>query len=634
MWSSKHHIDIALVFYKPCRKGVLARFMRIFGLIDRESSTLTAPNKAKYCCGLWSARVTAASRIILREFTTCSSLKHTEPGLSFGNIQHHTSSRYEESLLFALMESPFKEKLGTSYVPSVSEIDEIKSYISSSLKVQLEITEAEISRTQLILDKLNLQRTSLLESVQAHQCLISPTRRLPSDIIQEIFLQCLPTTHNAVMSRKEAPIILGHICSAWREIAHNTPRLWSSIHISIPVHNNDPENSMYKFSIRRYDAVKEWLDKSGACPLSISVMTPFYHTDTGILPFEDLLIPLAKRWERLKITTDRAMMGKIAMSVLDDLHNLTHLDIAIFDPQPHNYGDVEVVYPQIDNLFRAPNLRGLTVRSGIHHILQLPVPWVQLTELNIEYYWSLGPAQMLNILRLTQNLIKFSCTLVDGEVVTDGHGPVSLPHLENFSIQETPSINLNLTMLLRKLNFPSLKHLEYVSCQAMNTLDEFCVLELISAEHIANYVETIQIRDKILTLEQFRSLLMGLLGSEDTLDGAFISLITPTIEQPQCLCSSLEIFESVDSFTEGDIRDVMLARTVGGFSGISPLRRVRASFLHEDRGRIVEDLALLRERGMDIKLVYEKPDEGRYFYEQNPRNGLSNYPTWFEQVLE
>ncbi|KAF8157425.1 hypothetical protein K438DRAFT_1462216, partial [Mycena galopus ATCC 62051] len=73
---------------------------------------------------------------------------------------------------------------------------------------------------------LSAQRDQLREYVAAHESLLSPARRLPEDILQHIFLTCLPTHRNAVMSANEAPLLLGHICSGWRSIALSTPMLW------------------------------------------------------------------------------------------------------------------------------------------------------------------------------------------------------------------------------------------------------------------------------------------------------------------------------------------------------------------------------------------------------------------------
>ncbi|KAF8988461.1 hypothetical protein BDQ17DRAFT_1257655, partial [Cyathus striatus] len=53
--------------------------------------------------------------------------------------------------------------------------------------------------------------------------LISPVWRLSHNILEEIFLACLPTDCNPCMSATEAPMLLTQVCSSWRSIAHLTP---------------------------------------------------------------------------------------------------------------------------------------------------------------------------------------------------------------------------------------------------------------------------------------------------------------------------------------------------------------------------------------------------------------------------
>ncbi|KAF8148563.1 hypothetical protein K438DRAFT_1535720, partial [Mycena galopus ATCC 62051] len=62
--------------------------------------------------------------------------------------------------------------------------------------------------------------------IDYHRALVSQPRHLPQEVIEQIFLACLPTHHKAVMSVAEAPLLLGHICSAWRSIAFAMPELF------------------------------------------------------------------------------------------------------------------------------------------------------------------------------------------------------------------------------------------------------------------------------------------------------------------------------------------------------------------------------------------------------------------------
>ncbi|KAJ7737406.1 hypothetical protein DFH07DRAFT_753030, partial [Mycena maculata] len=96
---------------------------------------------------------------------------------------------------------------------------------------------------------------------------------LPLDIIQEmIFMACIPMHRNCVMSAKEAPVLLGRICShSWRAISLSTPRLWSRLHIVEPtlIHEGMVSAAQEKLA-HRLETTKTWLERSGQCPLSIS----------------------------------------------------------------------------------------------------------------------------------------------------------------------------------------------------------------------------------------------------------------------------------------------------------------------------------------------------------------------------
>ncbi|KAF8177075.1 hypothetical protein K438DRAFT_1522243, partial [Mycena galopus ATCC 62051] len=54
---------------------------------------------------------------------------------------------------------------------------------------------------------------------------------LPPDIIQEIFIACLPTHRNCAVSATEAPALLGRIRGAWRAISLSTPQLWARLRV-------------------------------------------------------------------------------------------------------------------------------------------------------------------------------------------------------------------------------------------------------------------------------------------------------------------------------------------------------------------------------------------------------------------
>ncbi|KAJ7050009.1 hypothetical protein C8F01DRAFT_1180448 [Mycena amicta] len=141
------------------------------------------------------------------------------------------------------MVSMFRDRLHTNYVPTDSEMEAISADVASHL---LELKDIEQR-----IDALSARRAELQQYVDAHKALISIPRRLPRDIIAEVFLACLP-----------APLVLSHICSVWRKIALTAPRLWASLHVPLQFIAAD---------VDRTPILEEWLKRSGACPLSLSI---------------------------------------------------------------------------------------------------------------------------------------------------------------------------------------------------------------------------------------------------------------------------------------------------------------------------------------------------------------------------
>ncbi|KAJ7753313.1 hypothetical protein DFH07DRAFT_511142 [Mycena maculata] len=128
------------------------------------------------------------------------------------------------------MASPFASRLGTNYCPTDGKMVEIEALlIGPSLRMKR--LDDEIAEIQKALTKLTEERDSLGAYIGAHKALVSPVRRLPRDMIQDIFMACLPTHR---MSAREAPVLLGRIYSSWRVISLSTPGLWVSLRIAVP----------------------------------------------------------------------------------------------------------------------------------------------------------------------------------------------------------------------------------------------------------------------------------------------------------------------------------------------------------------------------------------------------------------
>ncbi|KAJ7654328.1 hypothetical protein B0H17DRAFT_864853, partial [Mycena rosella] len=123
----------------------------------------------------------------------------------------------------------YKDVLRTNFAPSDQGCRHIRDLVVAPAK-ELEKTTAEILRLKAMLAPLIRKRDELTEFIDSHLALVSPARRLPDDIIREIFTATLPSDHQPKMTSRESPLLISRICSGWRSLALSMPRLWASLH--------------------------------------------------------------------------------------------------------------------------------------------------------------------------------------------------------------------------------------------------------------------------------------------------------------------------------------------------------------------------------------------------------------------
>ncbi|KAF7364846.1 hypothetical protein MVEN_00354900 [Mycena venus] len=274
--------------------------------------------------------------------------------------------------------SPFADKLGTNYVPSDSEILEIRALIRDPAE-ELGRIEAQIDGMELAIGQLKAKRASLKTAIDAHRALISPMRHVPLDVLQEIFFSCLSSEHYALMDPAEAPLLLGRICRHWRRVAYSTPMLWSSIHIPSP----DLHHHSVNLLLRMERIVEAWLERSAACPLSVSVsdLNVPVESNTEIHPLVFQLLYVAHRLHRLALSGDARLfrpllrLGPEALPLLESIRIQTN-GIAMFDDHYNATSALQI--PTMVDV-------SLCISDPIDP-LSLPLRWSQLTALSLQCY--------------------------------------------------------------------------------------------------------------------------------------------------------------------------------------------------------------------------------------------------------
>ncbi|KAJ7768593.1 hypothetical protein DFH07DRAFT_708786, partial [Mycena maculata] len=227
------------------------------------------------------------------------------------------------------MDSLFASKLGTNYCAGDEESIQIETFLIGP-SLRLKRLNDEIAEMQKALDKLTEKRDTLRGFVQAHVALVSSVRCVPLDILKAIFMACLPTHHNCLMSAREPPVLLGRIltvCSSWRIITLSTPGLWASLHVAVPMNRS---KGGLKECEQRLEVPRTWLQRSGQHLLSISLQSPRnIPTDTPFSTpaFLRTVLSFASRWQHIRLVIPGQLSETLEQLTAGDVHMLRSLTV-------------------------------------------------------------------------------------------------------------------------------------------------------------------------------------------------------------------------------------------------------------------------------------------------------------------
>lgn len=281
----------------------------------------------------------------------------------------------------------------------------------------------------------------LANFVRTHKAILSPSRRLPPELIVEIFRHYIENTLDySDLSEYTLPWALTHVCRRWRQIAVNTPTLWKSLPPLRLV--GGMQNTELKRHIARISTL---LERSSKEPISFFLskkVTP--QLDDAILL---LLFEHSERWERISLDISEDVCAHFAR-VKGRLSSLSSLTLRI-------HGESR---PYVDMFTVAPKLRDLNLASDSWSgVFQLP--WSQLTNFthettNFESLTTVLSSSAAGHLRS----LKF---IANQTWIIAGHppnvNPTTLPVLKSLYLQ-TPK-RTDLRTLLNRFTAPALQDL-------------------------------------------------------------------------------------------------------------------------------------------------------------------------------
>ncbi|KAJ7506749.1 hypothetical protein B0H11DRAFT_1850270 [Mycena galericulata] len=527
-----------------------------------------------------------------------------------------------------LSTSRFADRLNTNYTPSESEVAEIRALLVEPLNALIQLS-AEISEREVAIGDLKARFESLMNQVDLHKALMSPVRRIPQEILQEIFIACLPT-HNALVDSREAPQILGRICSYWRTVAYSTPELWSSIHIA-PMTERFSGYVTQRSRLKFVELVATWLDRSAPLPLSISYSLQATWTSLGSEPegigLVNQLYRVCRRIRHLEVS-GQMLTSEIQPLLTLDAESLPLLEsVKIRSPQGlhpstlASWSDIKIIH--------IPHLLRLSLYFEINPV-ENALPWAHLTELNIVgAYSGLTRNGALQVLRRCPNLERCRLNIITGPSLVI-EPAITLSRLTAFILGGIDDFD----EFIACLSLPTLRYL-YVGKLDRHTRP--CLRMPVPTSHPGSLTVDIAfsfqstlppILLRFLPLVPAVSQLRvwdpkpakeGQFRMADLLDDAFLARFTSSSDGAHgILCpalTSLEISKEFAGFSDLRVLDFIRKKAAAGL----PMRRVDIRFgFRLAESNILPDLQPFVRRGLRVTLAYPQIPKWQY----NSRAGL------------
>ncbi|KAI4521781.1 hypothetical protein K525DRAFT_200365 [Schizophyllum commune Loenen D] len=339
----------------------------------------------------------------------------------------------------------------SAYVPKGQEASIIKEKSQTLLGLRREL-DIKLQGSQNLLsvysELLGRQR-ALDAQIALHDALLAPCRKLPSELLSEIFLLALPDSWDDAAAGLRR-LNVAHVCLSWRRIALSTSRIWTTLRFF----------SGYNDLAKHAAAVTAEMRKAGNVPLDLTVdgLLPEMWIFRNCMVAEDfwgddaweILCSAAQQWRQVTLRA----VPRPAYDIL--IHRefpiLSSLSLAL---APNRSSPVEVPLHAFQH---APTITSLSIQYYTSPVeLVMPSSW-KITELIITcgecgtggiFTPPLAPS--LGVIQAcSQTLRKCIITANEAGPSNAHHTRISLPVLEELRL------NGSALTLCRFVNAPKL----------------------------------------------------------------------------------------------------------------------------------------------------------------------------------
>ncbi|KAJ7654611.1 hypothetical protein DFH06DRAFT_1202886 [Mycena polygramma] len=486
--------------------------------------------------------------------------------------------------------SRYHTLLHSNEPPEGSDFALIHSVISET-EEHLACLDQDVARLRKTLKQLKEARVSLSSYRKRNMAILSPLRRMPAEVLGEIFSWTLPAVGEELRDRMKldvgaSPWVLTHINSRWRAVALSNPSVWSLIMITYS--EEYAAASAYPLSL-----IEAQLQRSQTQMLKVHFYGS-HDADFGPqIQMFDLLSKHSWRWEELSLGITVDLVPSLP-ALRDRMPSLRRLWI--------QWNEKELTrVDSIDGFQTAPCLLDAGVFSE-YRFIPCALPVHQLTRYELDCSWQTHRA----ILKQATNLVEARIEIdFDDEPWPDSDQHIELPHLRRLYVSDAEVFAYLKIPVLEELSLwvgpdtSDLVHLNSFVDRSACALRYLCLTGVLDAHSTIHMLRRLsQLTELAIIITEIEaSSQVNALISTLTLDDTLM-VETPQLRSMFVGCVDLEVEDYIDFqlFLE------MLKSRWNAKGCALQTATLASKFGGPDRATL-QGLASLRPLGLDLLLL-------------------------------
>ncbi|KAJ7036638.1 hypothetical protein C8F04DRAFT_1257864 [Mycena alexandri] len=286
--------------------------------------------------------------------------------------------------------TPYNRFLNSNDPPTDSRDVDLVDSIISQTESSMERVDDEITRLRQRLAQLEDRKTALSLHLARNKAILSPLRRMPPELLLEIFSWTLPSIlflrRQDQFDVTDVPWILGHISSNWRAVALSSPSLWSVVAVNYTGALGNP--------LTAYPLAMLETQLARAQKLKIHFYASAASDDGAQTEIFKFLAAQSSRWEELSISLT-PVLASLIPSLRDRIPSLRRLWLQW--EALESQADVEL----IDCFEIAPSLIDVGLYNEYRSI-PIHLPAQQLTRYHLDAPWEVHEG----LLQQAQNVVE------------------------------------------------------------------------------------------------------------------------------------------------------------------------------------------------------------------------------------